>query len=771
MMYNRIPKYPLFNQGGRISPFESQYISFNDPRQGEMLQNTLVNMQNRHDQVVANKAQQIAEMGNMPTHDPEFIQEQITRYKDDLGNTLKRFGNNYAYAATALSERMGNEAANPVWKLNRQQYEQGQIHQKFMLERGPGNTIVLNDPTAPGKLREAVESGDVSKITANVVARDNYDLIIQDLSKFLTEEQVQGLLQKYKGDPEVRGMLENTTSVIINEDTRRRLAQDLLNTFKGIARSINYEGQAEGGLDPNYAWTQDDEAIIERMVQAWSHRDIDRKTTNYMRDDVYMANLSFGHQRQLAKDNFDRQLKLIEAQQANPPNMPTPPSGFDTKGTAVVQGMFPEVDSTEKLINLAKEEGPGSAAEGALQNLVDEVLISGKLGTGEEFFKKLTTEVLPSMDIFKNLSSTKKMDIIRKIDELPKMILSEGTLENIITRVFDEVDPNILHIPATRYRGRYINRDPKDQKRSLTSDKNFFALNSQYLGMQSRFAKEINESIKNYTEKSDILTANEAGRTAVSNAFRANNTTDKAIEPFVVIGKDKNTKDDQKFVNKMITHKNEFDMSIIPGAANRPAQIFAKHLGDGRERTFIVRGNEGLRALYQIAVDSNNSLPYLQQLSYETNQSLPHIFNSEADLKEVKGALPLHKAVPHFPENELLFTRDGKKMVGSSNDFYVARLDAENFGIVRYDADSNNPWKLIDVSEGLSTVPRANIGQLIDRFTNQVIIGSTGMGVSVTDKIAERQQSVLSTKRQQSGYWGNILGTPGQGFGAINEYE
>jgi len=265
----------MYPRNTMMSPFEGEYIPVYDPATQNMMMQALTETQQRHDTVQGAISEQIAQIGAMEVLDPHLIQEEIGNFKERIDNIAKDYNFNYSQAKNKLTREIAKEASNPVYHFAREHVRQARIAQETQLRLGP-RAMILNDPRNPDALRRALETGDMSALEANVMQRDPYGEIIDELGTRITPEQKQILLRKYKNNPEIQGFLESGMRTHLNEEMRRELARDLVPLFKDLAPSIYYEGQVEGGIDPNYAWTQDDEAIAERMAQAWSYKDIDQ---------------------------------------------------------------------------------------------------------------------------------------------------------------------------------------------------------------------------------------------------------------------------------------------------------------------------------------------------------------------------------------------------------------------------------------------------------------------------------------------------------------
>lgn len=252
-MLNRLSKYPLYKEGGRISPFEGRYLPIHDPNYQQMMVQGMAGLQQRSDTINAQMNEMMSKIGTMETDAPEVMGAQVDAFKQDLDKISGDYGNNYAYAATKLAKRVAAESSNPIYQFNRKQVEQSKLFQQGRLQLGE-HMLVKNDPRGNEALKRAIAENDMSKLNAEFYQADDYAKIALDLPiKEITESL--GLKRA-----DVLGYLKHGHTSGISVERLEEAARKYLDAFKARAANRTHDNR-EG-----YEWVHDDEKIIDFIV-------------------------------------------------------------------------------------------------------------------------------------------------------------------------------------------------------------------------------------------------------------------------------------------------------------------------------------------------------------------------------------------------------------------------------------------------------------------------------------------------------------------------
>jgi len=255
--------------------YQPQY----DPAFTQMMAQTMQDTQQRHDVVTSQIAQDRTRRGEMPAIDLELQRETLDAYKEDLDKIAGEYGGHYANAASKLVERIGKEASNPYYNANRYHVEQARMAQEAALRYG-ADALWINDPRRPGALREALDSGDLSKLDTQVVQAPDYTGIAQKLGSTIEADmQALGLSSAQIRDIEERGMsafLQHGSRSGISRQKLMEVANQMVGAFKAAAPNMQFENREA------YDWTQSDEGIVDFLLSNWAGREHSKTNLSYI---------------------------------------------------------------------------------------------------------------------------------------------------------------------------------------------------------------------------------------------------------------------------------------------------------------------------------------------------------------------------------------------------------------------------------------------------------------------------------------------------------
>ena len=267
--------YPTNQQA--YLPLAVQYQPQYDPAFTQMMAQNLQQTQQRHDVVNAQIAEDMARRGEMFSYDPEYQQEVLGAYREDLDKIAKDYGFNYAQAASKLVSRIGEEALNPFYNLNKYKVQEAERAAQLRAQFGP-EAIILNDPMAT-----PITSGSkVEDFRADIIRASDYATVADRLGKDLKGTLTAlGLSENEK----FKSMLQYGSVERLTPTQIRALANDpdVIAAFRANAPTTALDNR-EG-----YEWTQSDEGIANFLYGNWAQKAYERQNLSYTKNPEWQA--------------------------------------------------------------------------------------------------------------------------------------------------------------------------------------------------------------------------------------------------------------------------------------------------------------------------------------------------------------------------------------------------------------------------------------------------------------------------------------------------
>ena len=267
--------YPTNQQA--YLPLAVQYQPQYDPAFTQMMAQNLQQTQQRHDVVNAQIAEDMARRGEMFSYDPERQQEVLGAYREDLDKIAKDYGFNYAQAASKLVSRIGEEALNPFYNLNKYKVQEAERAAQLRAQFGP-EAIILNDPMAT-----PITSGSkVEDFRADIIRASDYATVADRLGKDLKGTLTAlGLSENEK----FKSMLQYGSVERLTPTQIRALANDpdVIAAFRANAPTTALDNR-EG-----FEWTQSDEGIANFLYGNWAGKAYERQNLDYRQNPEWAA--------------------------------------------------------------------------------------------------------------------------------------------------------------------------------------------------------------------------------------------------------------------------------------------------------------------------------------------------------------------------------------------------------------------------------------------------------------------------------------------------
>ena len=269
-----MPRYSRQPQQGVGIAYTPHY----DPGFYEAAGNMLQQAQQQYDVTTAAKAENMAQYGQEFSFAPELKEQTLDQYRQDLASIVEDYGGDVGAARNKIVSRMGREAANPFWQANRYQVEQAKRFQNLVDQFGP-DAIVRKDPRSAEALQQALSSGDIGALDADVVKASDYVGTIQRLG-----QDIKPHLQAF-GISEANwdGFLRTGSREYIDDATLKRLATEILPAFRAAAPTWNIDNRS------GYEFLQDDQATVDFIRSVWSGKQMERTQLQHMQDPTYQA--------------------------------------------------------------------------------------------------------------------------------------------------------------------------------------------------------------------------------------------------------------------------------------------------------------------------------------------------------------------------------------------------------------------------------------------------------------------------------------------------
>ena len=668
------------------------YTPHDEPGFFENAGNMLQQAQQQYDMTTAAQAESMAQYGQEFSFDPELRDEMIGKYKESLSSIVEDYGGDVGAARNKIVRRMGEEATNPFWQANRYQVEQAKRFQNLIDQFGP-DAIIRRDPRSAGVLRQALSSGDIGVLDADVVKASDYAIAADRLGKDL-QAKLRDMGITEASHPTFGKFIRTGNIAELTRDQIATLARDeqVIEAFKRIAPTHAYDNR-EGFTD-----LQSDEGISRFLEGLWAQKETRQEKFSYQQ---YQEPKTSGGGGDLT-------------------GRMGPRSKFTGRGNAVSQGVLPEVNNVSDLNEAASN--PDHLQHGLAREMREDfrnqVFESGRVPDLTESLEDIATKTLPKTLVFNKLNDEQKSQMVERLMDFEESYSGEAVKEylgQVLQDIAPEVLEDIYRSKARTHRGIGV------IDRATVAVDLFGKAGASYDYWNKRVDDEVDRLVTlNKTETNQMSANKEAREHTAEIVFRQLSGLGEGYGGRVQrVGKNGKLEElDTKASNEIAlftNNPNKFNTVITQATATSPPIIDLVNIESGEATKVQIQGSADqiVTDWLQLAMETNEPALYHGAVTYAINKAVGSRFNADNELKAIQalennenpsryGALRLATIIPDATHPDLL-------------NLYVVRTGDKIFEIMGYEDGEFKQVGIEGYGDGETLKSDRNqVGELID---------------------------------------------------------